>query len=843
MPPPTTYKPYVQRSIGEALGASRSGEESPIMNETLGVIEEHITDLSTPRQSLAPPQTIPEDSESEYSSNLERGSFLAGPESEYDDNGSFTKEEVSTWDSKQVSTHLRSLGVDSKHCDIFEDQEITGEVLLDMDQSFLQMKEFDFGVMGRRLKTWHKIRDFQLEVRGRKPSRQDSTTTGGSIDEPNRPLVRTGTGGSILPRIPSLSDRTGFPTKNSQGRDQSDLPSPLKTTSSNGFGRTSVGANTPPAAWRASMGPDSPSRPSAAATRELTHSRRHSSIDFGKQPDLQLSSGSVTTGSTHKKQSSFDQDWTGGRITPASTNITSPSTSHVIRKQESLDMSSNSTLLGEGRDFDLDRGYFSGNEVENRKARNVLRKRESTGSPAHSRQSSMLDGRTPAAVKRHSRLASVDSIRDQDGPLMSPASKAYHSSVFKGRYRSVSAKSPVLPRQSVANYSPTVTNLETENGSAAGAGATPGSSKVGMPAMARKLMGLRATSDAVTNSEKETATSPTALQGGFEESPVGTGDDGSHTPSATSQSFEVDNTDASSKGTEPQLGPMLSTKLSGQTKPKSKQQTSAYTKGLLPITPSEAREQCDHHGWMKKKASSVVGTWKPRLFILRGRRLSYYYSETDDTERGIIDISGHKVLAANSDPMLTLHATITGAKKETSSATGSAGPSQASPPTPRNVKAGTDGPFYFKLVPPKAGLSRAVQFTRPTIHYFQCDTAAEGRKWMGEIMKATIQHDLSSFETTNKQKTISLAKARARRERPPALKETLKEVDEKAAMAANDGDKADDEGEDDKENVEKPKSRESGLNIKGLNFGETDLQLPGLEPAKQKTEGGGLSAT
>jgi hypothetical protein len=36
----------------------------------------------------------------------------------------------------------------------------------------------------------------------------------------------------------------------------------------------------------------------------------------------------------------------------------------------------------------------------------------------------------------------------------------------------------------------------------------------------------------------------------------------------------------------------------------------------------------------------VATTWKPRLFVLRGRRLSYYYSEDDTEERGLIDITG-----------------------------------------------------------------------------------------------------------------------------------------------------------------------------------------------------------
>lgn len=53
-PSPTSYFPGISRSIGQALAGSSTGEDSPVMNETLSVIDEHITDLSTPRQSLAP---------------------------------------------------------------------------------------------------------------------------------------------------------------------------------------------------------------------------------------------------------------------------------------------------------------------------------------------------------------------------------------------------------------------------------------------------------------------------------------------------------------------------------------------------------------------------------------------------------------------------------------------------------------------------------------------------------------------------------------------------------------------------------------------------------------------
>ncbi|KAJ8608133.1 hypothetical protein MRB53_039812 [Persea americana] len=80
-------------------------------------------------------------------------------------------------------------------------------------------------------------------------------------------------------------------------------------------------------------------------------------------------------------------------------------------------------------------------------------------------------------------------------------------------------------------------------------------------------------------------------------------------------------------------------------------------------------------------------------------------------------------------------------------------------------------------MPPRSGLSRAVNFTKPTVHYFATSTLEEGRLWMAAMMKATIDRDESKeVITTYQQKTISLAKARARKERPPALRGVDEEV-------------------------------------------------------------------
>src|SRR5271155_5715693 len=175
--------PNIHRSINETIGHLRNGQDSPFMNETLSVIDEHITDLSTPRQSLASPDPGEiNDSESDYSGHLDsRYSFTRGQGSVDESGYKLTESEVSRWTPSQAAEHLRRLGVDEKHCDIFEEQEITGDVLLEMDQHFIYMKEYDFGPMGRRLKTWHKIRDFQEEVKGVPVSSRATSVEAGNI--------------------------------------------------------------------------------------------------------------------------------------------------------------------------------------------------------------------------------------------------------------------------------------------------------------------------------------------------------------------------------------------------------------------------------------------------------------------------------------------------------------------------------------------------------------------------------------------------------------------------------------------------------------------------------------
>ncbi|KAJ5156171.1 hypothetical protein N7492_008974 [Penicillium capsulatum] len=769
----------IQQTFRRSFDSHTNGEESPVMNETLSVIDEHITDMNTPRHSVSTQEgkTI-NDSGSEYSSHFShRLSYINGHETDEEEGTHPSEDQVRRWNQTETAKHLRSLGIDSKHCDIFEEQEITGDVLLDMDQDFIMMKEFDFGVMGKRLKTWHKVKAFQEDVKGfaqsphpMHPGRSSVSSFGGPEE---RSLSRAGHPGTFLPRIPTVSEKTG----SGYAPRPSGVPGQHPRFASNGS--SPITPTTP------SVGHDSPQRMSAASIRDMNHTRRHSSID-------------ATKGS-HQKKPSFDRAWTlnsGANALPArpgtSLGTTSAEGFRAYRGGQTTESDPNTPDQFE----DLDRGYFSGTEVDSRRTRRVLQKRTSTGgSISHSRKSSYAEDayRVKSAGKRQSRIASVDSIRDV-AKHISPASQAYHGTPPKNRLRSLSTR---VSDRSAHNSQDGKTGFFASLGPLMRKGdsdSSPRSSHLHFqplksvgPKM-RRAVGLRAISD-VVGKGNDTSAPPSPR----EYDPM-TARTGSTTPSATSKSSERHSTDGSGKAGEG-AGLMVRPRTV-----KSKKETSAYTQGLEKKSPRDQMDGCEYSGWMKKRSSNLMTTWKPRLFILRGRRLSYYYSEDDTEERGLIDITAHRVLRADNDPIIALHATVTGSTALPANAHPSEQQGSTKLTTPGVLASIThkdgSGPFFFKLVPPKMGNSRTVQFTKPTTHYFQVDNIEEGRKWMAALMKATIELDLGQMETTNKQKTISLKQARIMNQRPPALMNTSADPDQ----------------------LIEEEEEENGLTIEGLNL-------------------------
>ncbi|KAI1438474.1 hypothetical protein GGR50DRAFT_685391 [Xylaria sp. CBS 124048] len=712
-----------------------SSQDSQVLHDTLTVINEHITDLhSSPRNGHVHTAA---DSGSEYSSNMQdRLSYIQGEETDEEEDAPHSRADVESWTADEVAEYLFTVGVEKKHCEVFRDQEIAGEA-------------FDLGSVGKRLKTWQKIKALQDEVNGHgfTGRRQTYGSDAGSEDSraANRRRSRTkdrpsSTHSKRLSQASKTESLSDSPTKQSHQK-----------------------------------------RPSAASVRDLHHSRRHSSTDFLLNANFAPTTGTPQLPSSgtfsqaevsHKKQPSFDRNWTMGAAP----------TQHPPRPLSS-------TSLHEVSAADLERGYFSGTEKRDSVA-------HSPHQPSYAEQQRV---KSATALSKHSRLDSAGSNQDATSP---PAAPTYYSASNDYHQMTSTTSTPdsFRPPPPAKDAPPPIVTKLDSNGLAS---PTMIDSKQGgqgdwLSGKMAGFGGLRAISDAVTGSERAKFGSPMDVS---RDSPLQSPMTGSSTPSA-GPSFDLESPDIAKS---PYSTTTAGSRKSGK---KTKKETSAYLRGLQKILPRDAIKDADYSGWMKKKNSHLMTTWKPRLFVLKGRRLSYYYSEDDVEEKGLIDISFHRVLPADNERLTGLHATLTGASNSPMS------PADRSLPTLAEsdasaaaaVEKGTDSMFIFKLMPPRAGLSKAVNFTKPTVHYFAVSNLQQGRAWMAALMKATIDRDESQpMTSTYQQKTISLAKARQMHHRPPALMN----LDEKI-----------------EEQNQQHNEKQGGL---GITFGEIDSAVSGVD--------------
>ena len=743
------------------------------MSETLSVIDEHMNDMNSPTSSFTNGNKRDGANGGSKNSAQPRFSYIAGHETDEEEHQLHTEEEVMAWSPERVAEYLEDQGVEKGHCDMFKEQEISGEVLLAMEQSSIFLKEFDLGPVGRRLKTWHKIRALQEEARqhARPGVPRSNSDYSGVGDDASSDVGRNraSTLGSALPRALETSRQS--------------LTPPGRSNTAQGLSSqpTTTLTSTRPMSSLQSMTSMSRSentyRPSAQTIRQMQHSRRHSSMDS--------TANSIDSDNrqSHRKQASLDQKWQMGQ---PQINGKAPSHSHTVSSDSAFPQRQ-SSLIAPTSPEDLDRGYFSSNELDtrSRSRKSVLTKKVSAtaGSAVHSRTNSSTNQMGRRSTQS-GRIASSDSLRG----AVSPVSNS--PTVAQGVFGALSAightfgstrstmmpqlrSNQMVPTQNIP--SPVVTKLDESTEQAPDA--VPASATTTSPTNNRlpffsntkpKITGLRTISDAITRTEKFTA-SP--INESHDASPARTG---STTPSTEATSIDLAKFEAQSRTSQGSTGNLLPPPTSQRRrKAKTKKSTSAYTRGLEKKPPAEQMDGCDYSGWMKKKSGSLMTTWKTRLFVLRGRRLSYYYADDDTEEKGLIDISFHRVLPAHNETLTGLHATFTGAAGTPASPKESLTPTTAEKDLKEHpAGAGDDGIFIFKLVPPKSGLSKGVNFTRPTVHYFAVNSRQEGRLWMAALMKATIDRDEDGMVTTTyNQKTISLAKARARRERPPALRE------------------------------------------------------------------------
>lgn len=750
-------------STSDSKALNIASTQSPVMHETLTVIDEHMNDLNPQHNSRT--QQRRDTMSSMYSSHPGRMSYIAGHETEDEESATHTEAEVMNWSPDRVAEYLEDHGVERAHCGVFREQEITGEVLLAMDQSSLFMKEFDLGLVGRRLRTWHKVKALQDEVRKgspRPPTNIASPTTTGAIELPADEIPRNRSASVASAAVPPLRNSGGPQSYGTSSIVASPAMSRSNSATSHGIGLATT--LTPQ---------DTSYRPSAQVVRTMQH-WRHSSIDSNDKT------------SSHKKQDSLGQQSQTNEPSSGNTHNASIDNTSTSNHREGLFSSPVQATLG-----DLDKGYFSSNEVDsrNRTAKTIQKRQNSTSiSSAHSRNGSFIMYKKNTTQDR---TASTESLHD---PIMyprSPGPSSPNSFFKKGSFRKASITTPEEKIMVPVGDSgpPVVTKLDYSADPSVGATTspvfanndssspanTPQSSSKHMPFMSKtsKLPGMRAISDAVTRSEKTSAANvPATLKESEVSSPT---KDGMSTPSTGAPSFDMKNGSRASTGSANAIAPQIAPR---KPRAKTKKSTSAYTRGLEKKTPAEQMVGCDYSGWMKKKSGSLMSAWKPRLFVLRGRRLSYYYSEDDTEEKGLIDISFHNVMPAMGEKLVGIHAAVTGA-----SGTGAPSSPRTDAPLvtaaqqdrldhpPKDASA-DDNLFIFKLTPPKSG--RGVNFTKPTVHYFAVNSRQEGRLWMAALMKAVIDRDQDAVVTTTyNQKTISLARARAERTRPPAFQEEV----------------------------------------------------------------------
>ncbi|KAL6854096.1 hypothetical protein J3F83DRAFT_770729 [Trichoderma novae-zelandiae] len=748
---------------GSPISALDSSGQDEFLSETLNVIDEHITHLQSPPGTSAG-NTAATDSGSEYSVAIDhRMSYIQGEETDEEEEAVHSRAEVEAWSPDDVAEYLFTEGVEKHHCEVFRDQEISGEVLLSMDQSSLFIKDFDLGSVGRRLKTWQKIKALQDMVGGDEPDSRRATHTrgsdGGSEDaKRTRSRTSTLTGNSISSRPTSV-----------QARRLSLAQSSNKASPAAHFAPTN-GSQESPSRTHVK-------RPSAASIRDLNHSRRHSSTEFrlpgsnATVPKLSANANLSAGDGVHRKQPSFDRNWTlGGASQTSQRPLSSTGLQEMLGASEPELQDSA---------VELDRGYFSGTEVYAKK-RNVLRKRDSANLGPQQTYADEQRVRSATALSRHSRYGSVDSFRDG---APSAAQKYYgiQPSPHRRNASTNTTDSVRPPPPAKDGPAPAVTKLDTVVNPAQAEAppvvtksqglSTDWLSSVTKPVGKATRPAMRAISDKLTfERSKGSGSADLSTAEPTMPSPVRTG---SSTASA-GQSLELESQEALKS---PVTATAPANKKGGK---KGKKETSAYLQGLLKISPQVAMKDADYYGWMKKKSSNLMTTWKPRFFVLKGRRLAYYYSEEDDQEKGLIDISFHRVLPADNERLTGLHATLTGA------AGGSSMPSGHSPAGDDGLTKGDDSMFIFKLVPPRAGLSKGVSFTKPTVHYFAVPNLKQGRLWMAALMKSTIERDdTQPITTTYQQKTISLAKAKQMRHRPPGFE------DQAAAAAARQDGEAD----------------------------------------------------
>jgi hypothetical protein len=826
------------RTIEERQANHAPGLRSAVVEDTLSDIEEAISEISKNREhrgssaiqdrvrnnsACMPPITAgrlsahleANDDSSEYSvQEPPPDIFLSESENEgnglamerYDD-FPYTRAEVMAWSPAEVAEYLKSRHIPSTTYVKFEEQEVSGSILLELEMSHL--KELELGSFGKRFQVWKEIEHLTKRVkhasaRHRNGSDAVRHSTVSFLEDAshNRPPSGTvgSTGGPVLPHIsgqhnipPSRRYRINVEEANAH-QPGSDLLTPLtSTTISSSIASPTFSLFEQPRSPPISPGFDR--QFTNSYKRYSTHEHTSTALNVAMSAGAAvLIAGTPDSNRSHQRESSFDKNWSNRSIDgpPRPATATGMRESDVTHKVNPSTSTAESSFTGDSgfsgsqahspeQFAAAERSYFSGGESISRERKVLHKKNGRGGFSDHCATEGTL--KSGAAHLRHSRIASTGSDARKTSTTLSVTLPSFLGGKDKHKRKSASFSGNLDGSLSDYDVSKTTSDRSSEG------------------FMARPLSPAILVASAFAGRSISTT-----MKSSFEESLSSPGATGSisTTDGSTPSSMTI-NMDGGAVPSKPAKADRRKVRGIGSGSLRSK---SSARKGLRNVSAAYATEGADYSGWMKKRGSSGIGGWKPRFFVLSGRRLAYFYSNQDTKERGLVDITSHKVLPASDDRLIELHAAFAAVTSPiTSPCPGSSSPGPDSPSSPKAVRGDKEkekekekeqGWFTFKLVPPAPGTAKGVTFTPPRLHYFATNTRDEGKKWMAALMKATIDRDETSpIVTSYSAKTISLAQARALRIRPPHLAPTESEQDTSGLaisgieMGTADGEEAD----------------------------------------------------
>lgn len=633
---------------------------------------------------------------------------------------------VLNWQPNDVRNYFLSLGYEPAVCDCFLQHQITGPILLELDLAYL--KEIDIPSFGTRFQISKAIKALN-----------QSLNTGVVQDIPSSLSPSANASQQSLSHTnPENNNHSNNSNNNSNSNSNSNIAKTNSFKENPDSKNNRTEANPVPVFKRQSLlrtAKDNSLLNHHLAKTPAQDYQQHKNNGMHDFPLDNNNSGSFSN--PHKKDASFDRSWTVNKGKKASETSQKPTPNKQHQRLRSTTISTTDQYFHENP---------SSTDSNPLPPFNLSVDKSSNLTFTNDKQTLTSQEPNKQHPSSHTRQLSSDTVRvTNNNPSLSNATSNDGSTLYLPSHNHKPSTSSL--GFSDFRYLNKLTSDEAFNDDFAAAAVTSThqrrpSSLVSVILTGENSEGLQ--------SQKEKSAGESAVD-------LDSGDESEETKAkriatdsnTSNSSFDSSNTVQSNSQSQKEGAAITPTNSLGKKKKGSlrgssshsnlrkssskKTRTSAFQEGIKSVTPTEASKTADYSGWMNKRGSATVGTWKARYFTLHGTRLSYFSQFSDTREKGLIDITSHRVIpVGDEDKLVAMYAASVGA-----------------------------GRHCFKIIPPSPGSRKGVTFTVPKVHYFAVDTKEEMREWINAIIKATIDRDdsvpvVSSCATP----TVSLARAR-----------------------------------------------------------------------------------